>query len=84
MSPYSNAFNDSKAFPKYDLPLQAVWYLKCRALTLEQYLDDTEMEEQVQILITHLTCLLCQTCQDVPTRLRTTIQFAVQFLLFST
>lgn len=27
---------------------QAVWYLKCRALTLEQYLDDTEMEEQVR------------------------------------
>eukprot|EP00903_Cladosiphon_okamuranus_P013708 g12764.t1 len=25
---------------------QAVWYLKCRALTLEQYLDDMEMEEQ--------------------------------------
>ncbi|CAN0211296.1 unnamed protein product [Ascophyllum nodosum] len=24
---------------------QAVWYLKCRALTQEQYLDDTEMEE---------------------------------------
>lgn len=27
---------------------QAVWYLKCRALTQEQYLDDTEMEDQVQ------------------------------------
>ncbi|CAN0416912.1 unnamed protein product, partial [Ectocarpus sp. 13 AM-2016] len=27
---------------------QAIWYLKCRALTLEQYLDDTEMEEQVR------------------------------------
>ncbi|CAN0452304.1 unnamed protein product, partial [Scytosiphon promiscuus] len=24
---------------------QAIWYLKCRVLTLEQYLDDTEMEE---------------------------------------
>lgn len=37
---------------KYDLPSsQAIWYLKCRALTLEQYLDDTEMEEQVQLLL---------------------------------
>lgn len=37
---------------KFDLPpSQAIWYLKCRALTLEQYLDDTEMEEQVQVLI---------------------------------
>jgi hypothetical protein len=26
---------------------QAVWYLKCRALTAQQYVDDTEMEEEV-------------------------------------
>jgi hypothetical protein len=28
---------------------QAVWYLKCRALTAQQYVDDTEMEEEVCI-----------------------------------
>jgi hypothetical protein len=27
---------------------QAVWYLKCRALTAQQYVDDTEMEEEVK------------------------------------
>jgi tetratricopeptide repeat protein 8 len=26
---------------------QAVWYLKCRALTLKNWIDDTEIEEQV-------------------------------------
>ena len=25
---------------------QAVWYLKCRALTLSTYIDDTELEEE--------------------------------------
>eukprot|EP00941_MAST-03F_sp_MAST-3F-sp1_P005735 g5735.t1 len=25
---------------------QAVWYIKCRALTLKDYIDDTEMEEE--------------------------------------
>lgn len=28
---------------------QAVWHLKCQALTQEQYLDDTEMEDQVRL-----------------------------------
>lgn len=27
---------------------QAVWYLKCRALTLKNWIDDTEIEEQVR------------------------------------
>lgn len=27
--------------------LQAVWYLKCRALTLKNWVDDTEIEEEV-------------------------------------
>ena len=26
---------------------QAVWYLKCRALTLKNWIDDTEIEEEV-------------------------------------
>lgn len=26
--------------------IQAVWYLKCRALTLQDALDDTELEEE--------------------------------------
>ena len=28
-------------------PVQAVWYLKCRALTLKNWIDDTEIEEEV-------------------------------------
>ena len=27
---------------------QAVWYLKCRALTLKNWIDDTEIEEEVR------------------------------------
>jgi len=27
--------------------MQAVWYLKCRALTLKNWIDDTEIEEEV-------------------------------------
>lgn len=26
--------------------MQAVWYLKCRALTLKNWIDDTEIEEE--------------------------------------
>jgi tetratricopeptide repeat protein 8 len=26
--------------------VQAVWYLKCRALTLKNWIDDTEIEEE--------------------------------------
>ena len=29
------------------LAAQAAWYLKCRALTLKHWLDDTEIEEEV-------------------------------------
>lgn len=27
---------------------QAVWYLKCRSLTLKNWIDDTEVEEEVR------------------------------------
>lgn len=47
---------DPNAFTQQDqrapiLPFQAIWLLKCRALTQEQYLDDTEMEDQVSVSI---------------------------------
>ena len=29
--------------------LQAVWYLKTRALTLQDWIDDTEVEEEVRL-----------------------------------
>jgi hypothetical protein len=29
------------------LPVQAVWYLKTRALTLKDWMDDTEMDDEV-------------------------------------
>lgn len=31
--------------------LQAVWYLKCRALTLKNWIDDTEIEEEVSVVL---------------------------------
>ena len=37
--------------------LQAVWYLKCRALTLKNWIDDTEIEEEVGDLhAAHMSC----------------------------
>jgi hypothetical protein len=29
--------------------VQAAWYLKCRALTLKNWIDDTEIEEEVTL-----------------------------------
>ena len=29
-------------------PPKAVWYLKCRALTLKNWIDDAEIEEEVR------------------------------------
>lgn len=29
--------------------MQAAWYLKCRALTLKNWIDDTEIEEEVTL-----------------------------------
>ena len=51
---------------------QAVWYLKCRALTLKNWLDDTEIEEEVRkslffcpSQLRHNNVLFCKTRQGI-------------------
>jgi hypothetical protein len=42
------ACNPSSAPLTSPPPLKAVWYLKCRALTLKNWIDDAEIEEEVR------------------------------------
>ncbi len=43
---------------------QAVWYLKCRCLTLKNWIDDTEIEEEVRWIRANWHCHACA-CKDV-------------------
>ena len=48
---------------------QAVWYLKCRALTLKNWIDDTEIEEEVSPKMCPLVCLEANGCAGSSKRL---------------